>query len=159
MYILHVCLSSSFCGSFTARLQLSDITNELAECQGKCWTLVQRNPRAKERGTTQYLLWQWQIQTSGTAFTGFDMAPSSQICQTPLELLLSIILRSGTQDSLEQLLHGFEVMCFTLTVKIKGPGWGWGGKNNSSGVSRELAVNLKVSSEVFCQYKTSIWFK
>lgn len=35
-----------------------------------------------------------------------------------------IIWWYGTQDSLEQILHGSELMCFTLTVKIKGPGWG-----------------------------------
>lgn len=54
MYNLHVCLSSSFYGSFMALLQLADILNELAECQGKFWTMVQRNPQAKRRGPTQY---------------------------------------------------------------------------------------------------------
>lgn len=42
----------SYCGIFVVRLQLSDIINEFVECQGQCWTIAQRNPRAKERGPT-----------------------------------------------------------------------------------------------------------
>lgn len=73
---------------------------------------------------------------------------------------LSIILWWGTQYRLEQLLHGFEVMCFTLTVTIKGLGLvGVGGWINNAQVSRELSVNMKVSATVLCQYKAGICFK
>lgn len=153
----NVCLPSSVCGSCVAPLWLSDIINELAECQSKCCNHRAEEPTSQgERDGAVFIVtmtdpnlcnsrrWMWRGVISP------DPSNSSGTSS------FHYFARWGPRDSLEWLLHGSEVTCFTLTVKIKGPGWGWGAKTNSSGVSRELAVN---SSEVWCQYKTSIGFK
>lgn len=152
----NVCLQSSVCGSCMAPLRLSDIINELAECQSKCCNHWAEPTSQGERDGAVFIVtmtdpnlcnsrrWMWRGVISP------DPSNSSGTSS------FHYFARLGPRDSLEWLLHRSEVTCFTLTVKIKGPGWGWGTKTNSSGVSRELAVN---SSEVWCQYKTSIGFK
>jgi len=94
--LLHNLPLNSFGGSFMARLQPSDVINKGVECQGECWTFVQRNPQAKDRGDAQYLLWQWQIQTPPTAFSGFDIVLSPDLSNSSWTFL-STILRWGTQ--------------------------------------------------------------
>lgn len=137
--------------------QLLDVIREPAECQGKCWAMVWRRPQAREEEeTAQYELWQWQTQTSGRTFNECDRGPSCQTCQTPVKLYYLVVGNTGQPGAAPAWLW---TNAFQPDSEDKGSRLGVRGKNNSSQLWGELAVNLKVSSGDSCQYKPTFGWR
>lgn len=114
------------------------------ECQGRCWGM--ETPTSQEE--TDCTIWV-------VTMTNPNLWKSPQWIQQcphparPVRLLWNFIIWwYGTRGSLEQLLHGSEIMCSSLTVEIEGPGWGWGGKTSAPRSEESLLWIWRLALEI-----------